>query len=206
MIVAAFAIGAVLLVVFIVWELHVPNTRCSTSRSSPNPRFSAASIAVTLVFFAMFGSLFFLTQYMQFVLGFTPLQAGVTRHPGRGRADGRGATELRPRRAVRHEGHRDLRAGDRCRCAAPPVTSQPHQRLRAGRLGVGDARRWAWAPRWHPPPTRSWGRCRLRKPASDPRSTTPHGKSGARSASPCSAVSLPRPTRRSSRARWYSTR
>ena len=35
-----------------------------------NPRFTAASIAITLVFFALFGSLFFLTQYLQFVLGY----------------------------------------------------------------------------------------------------------------------------------------
>jgi AcrR family transcriptional regulator len=42
-----------------------------------DPRFSAASIAVTLVFFAMFGSLFFVSQYLQFVLGYDPLQAGV---------------------------------------------------------------------------------------------------------------------------------
>lgn len=42
-----------------------------------NPRFSAASGAITMVFFAMFGTVFLLTQYLQFVLGFTPLQAGV---------------------------------------------------------------------------------------------------------------------------------
>ena len=42
-----------------------------------NPAFSAASVAITLVFFGLTGSLFFLTQYMQFVLGYTPLEAGV---------------------------------------------------------------------------------------------------------------------------------
>jgi predicted MFS family arabinose efflux permease len=41
-----------------------------------NPRFSAASVAITMVFFAMFGTVFLLTQYLQFVLGFSPLQAG----------------------------------------------------------------------------------------------------------------------------------
>jgi hypothetical protein len=42
-----------------------------------NPRFSAASGAITLTFFGMFGSMFLLTQYLQFVLGYTPLEAGI---------------------------------------------------------------------------------------------------------------------------------
>jgi hypothetical protein len=46
-----------------------------------NPRFSAANLAVTLTFFAMFGSMFIITQFMQFVLGYTPLEAGVRSVP-----------------------------------------------------------------------------------------------------------------------------
>ena len=42
-----------------------------------NPRFSAATGAIMLAFFAMFGSLFLLTQFLQFVLGYTPLEAGI---------------------------------------------------------------------------------------------------------------------------------
>ncbi len=76
LILTAFAVGTVLLVAFALWELHTPHPMLDVSFFA-NPRFSAASIAVTLVFFAMFGSLFFLTQYMQFVLAFTPLQAGI---------------------------------------------------------------------------------------------------------------------------------
>ena len=38
-----------------------------------NPRFTAASSAITLVFFAMFGYSFLLTQYFQFVLGYSAL-------------------------------------------------------------------------------------------------------------------------------------
>ena len=75
-IVTAFVIGAVLLGMFVAWELHVPEPMLDVSFFA-NPRFSAASVAVTFVFFALFGSLFFLTQYMQFVLGFSPLEAGV---------------------------------------------------------------------------------------------------------------------------------
>ena len=54
-----------------------------------NPRFSAASAAITLAFFAMFGSIFFLTQYLQDVLGYTALEAGLRVLPGRRRPDPR---------------------------------------------------------------------------------------------------------------------
>ena len=50
-----------------------------------NPRFTAASVSITLIFFAMFGSLFLLTQYFQFVLGYSPLETGVRMLPVRRR-------------------------------------------------------------------------------------------------------------------------
>jgi EmrB/QacA subfamily drug resistance transporter len=75
-IVGAFAVGALLLAAFIVWELRSDHPMLDVTFFK-NPRFSAASIAVTLVFFALFGSLFFVSQYLQFVLGYDPLQAGV---------------------------------------------------------------------------------------------------------------------------------
>jgi predicted MFS family arabinose efflux permease len=46
-----------------------------------NPRFSGASLAITLVFFSLFGSIFFLTQYLQFVLGYGTLEAGLAIAP-----------------------------------------------------------------------------------------------------------------------------
>ncbi|GAC1592392.1 MAG: MFS transporter [Acidimicrobiales bacterium] len=42
-----------------------------------NPRFTAASLAVTTVYFGLFGFLFVRTQYLQEVLGYTPLEAGI---------------------------------------------------------------------------------------------------------------------------------
>ena len=75
-ILVGFVLGVVFVGLFVVWELHTTHPMLDVSFFA-NPRFSAASIAVTLVFFAMFGSMFFMTQYLQFVLGYTPLQAGV---------------------------------------------------------------------------------------------------------------------------------
>jgi len=75
-ILAAFAIAAVVLTAFVVWELRSDHPMLNMGFFR-NPRFTAASMSVMLVFFALFGSLFFLTQYLQFVLGYTPLQAGL---------------------------------------------------------------------------------------------------------------------------------
>jgi hypothetical protein len=46
-----------------------------------NPRFSAASANITLMFFALFGFVFLSTQYLQFVLGYSPLSAGLRTLP-----------------------------------------------------------------------------------------------------------------------------
>ena len=43
-----------------------------------NPAFSAACGAVTLVMFALFGTVFFLSFYLQYARGLSPLQAGLT--------------------------------------------------------------------------------------------------------------------------------
>jgi hypothetical protein len=46
-----------------------------------NPRFTAASSGIALIFFAMFGTLFLLTQYFQFVMGYSALRTGVALLP-----------------------------------------------------------------------------------------------------------------------------
>jgi EmrB/QacA subfamily drug resistance transporter len=71
-----FATGAALLGAFALteWRSDHPMLDVSFFR---NPRFTAASVAITLVFFAMFGTTFLFTQYMQFVLGYSALQTGV---------------------------------------------------------------------------------------------------------------------------------
>jgi EmrB/QacA subfamily drug resistance transporter len=74
--VESFVVAAVLLTGFFVWEIRSDHPMLDLTFFR-NPRFSAASTAIMLTFFAMFGSLFVLTQYLQFVLGYDALQTGV---------------------------------------------------------------------------------------------------------------------------------
>jgi EmrB/QacA subfamily drug resistance transporter len=75
LILAAFGIALIALTAFIAWERWSDHPMLNLEFFK-NARFTAANISVTLVFFALFGSLFFLTQYLQFVLGYSALQAG----------------------------------------------------------------------------------------------------------------------------------
>ncbi|HEX6659498.1 MAG TPA: MFS transporter, partial [Ilumatobacter sp.] len=71
-----FSIGAVLAVVFVVWELRRDDPMLDVSLFRRRG-FSAGSITLTLLFFAMAGTVFLQAQYMQVVLGYSPLVAGV---------------------------------------------------------------------------------------------------------------------------------
>lgn len=75
--VAAFVVGIGVLSVFMLWELRSSHPMLDL-RFFQNPRFTAASGAITMTFFTMFGTLFLLTQYLQSVLGFSALKAGAT--------------------------------------------------------------------------------------------------------------------------------
>jgi EmrB/QacA subfamily drug resistance transporter len=79
-IVTAFAIAAVALITFVVWERRTPYPMLNVNFFR-NPRFTAASLTVTLMFFALIGFVFLATQYLQFVLGYSPLQAGIRTLP-----------------------------------------------------------------------------------------------------------------------------
>ena len=79
-IIIGFVVGIVLLGSFVLWELHTDHPMLDV-RFFENPRFTAASGSITLTFFAMFGAIFLLTQYQQFVLGYSPLQTGVRMLP-----------------------------------------------------------------------------------------------------------------------------
>jgi EmrB/QacA subfamily drug resistance transporter len=75
-ILGAFAAAAAILALFATWELRT-TTPMLDVRLFGDRRFSAASGAIALAFFGLFGVLFFTSQYLQSVHGFDPLQAGV---------------------------------------------------------------------------------------------------------------------------------
>lgn len=77
---AGFIIGAAFAAAFGWWELHSKHPMLDI-RFFKNPRFSAASGTITLTYFALYGSTFLLTQYFQFVLGYSPLKAGLMTAP-----------------------------------------------------------------------------------------------------------------------------
>lgn len=76
----ALPAGLIVLVAFVAWEARAPypmlNLRLFRSR-----RFSSAVAGVVLITFGSGGALFLMTQHLQFVLGYTPLQAGLRMAP-----------------------------------------------------------------------------------------------------------------------------
>ena len=72
----AFGGATFVLAVFVAWERRQAHPMLNLAFFR-NRRFSAASGAVTLTFFALFGTLFLLSQYMQSVMGYTAFQSGV---------------------------------------------------------------------------------------------------------------------------------
>jgi EmrB/QacA subfamily drug resistance transporter len=72
----AFGSAGVLLTAFALWERRVAQPMLPL-RFFRNMSFTGASVALTLVTFSLFGAFFFLSQYLQSVHGYTPLQAGV---------------------------------------------------------------------------------------------------------------------------------
>src|ERR1019366_8565261 len=72
--------GLAALGVFVWWELRIEHPLIDL-RVFAVRAFSTAAASVTVIFFALFGSLFVLTQYLQLVHGYSPLSAGVRALP-----------------------------------------------------------------------------------------------------------------------------
>src|SRR2546421_10539204 len=71
-----FALATVLLGAFIAWQRRAAKPLLDVGLFR-NLRFTAASGSVTLVFFALAGFIFMVTQYFQFLKGYGPLSTGV---------------------------------------------------------------------------------------------------------------------------------
>jgi len=74
------AVAIVVLAAFAYWESRVPYPMLDLDFFRDR-RFTGAVTGVVLITFGMAGSLFLLTQHLQFVLGYGPLEAGVRTAP-----------------------------------------------------------------------------------------------------------------------------
>jgi EmrB/QacA subfamily drug resistance transporter len=72
----AFGAGFAALAIFVLWERRSDHPMLDV-RLFALPRFTAGSTSITISFFGLFGFIFLLTQYFQFVRGYSPLSAGV---------------------------------------------------------------------------------------------------------------------------------
>ncbi|MGH3903719.1 MAG: DHA2 family efflux MFS transporter permease subunit [Pseudonocardiaceae bacterium] len=75
-VVAALATGTVLMLAFIRWELRTREPMLPMQLFGSRA-FSGATGASFLLFAALYGSVFFLAQFVQTGLGYTPLEAGL---------------------------------------------------------------------------------------------------------------------------------
>jgi EmrB/QacA subfamily drug resistance transporter len=80
LILAAFAVAVVLGVAFVVWERQVADPMLPIHFFRERG-FTGGSLAISMVFFGMFGMFFLLTQYLQMVRGYSALGAAVRTLP-----------------------------------------------------------------------------------------------------------------------------
>ena len=73
---AGFAASVVVLAAFALWERRTPHPMLDVSVFA-NRRFSGGSLAVTAGFLTLFGFIFVITQYFQFIKGYTAFETGV---------------------------------------------------------------------------------------------------------------------------------
>ncbi|MFJ4654192.1 MFS transporter [Nocardia sp. NPDC088792] len=78
--VAGYAIAAILLVVYVVWELRVESPVLNV-RLLGIRRFSVPALAITVSYFCAFGFTFLITQYFQGVREYSALEFGIRSLP-----------------------------------------------------------------------------------------------------------------------------
>ncbi len=79
-VVGAFGGSAAAGAAFVLWERRQRHPMLDLALFR-NPRFSVGVISITLAFFALFGTIFVNTQYLQFVHGYSALEAGLAITP-----------------------------------------------------------------------------------------------------------------------------
>jgi EmrB/QacA subfamily drug resistance transporter len=75
-VIAAGAVGLAVIALFLAWEAHSTHPMLNLAFFRAR-RFSAASSSLSLGTFALFGALFVQTQFLQFDLGLSPIEAGI---------------------------------------------------------------------------------------------------------------------------------
>jgi EmrB/QacA subfamily drug resistance transporter len=79
-VVAAFVVAVVALTGFVLWERRTAHPMLPTTFFD-DPGFSIGAGVITFAFFVMFGFFFLITQFLQYVRGYSPLDAGVATLP-----------------------------------------------------------------------------------------------------------------------------
>ncbi|MGK5692783.1 DHA2 family efflux MFS transporter permease subunit [Streptomyces sp. URMC 128] len=78
--VTAAVVAGAGLVAFVLWELRHPRPLLDVRRFTDR-RFAGSNLAVALFFLAVFGAFYYLTQHLQFVLGYDALDTGLRMLP-----------------------------------------------------------------------------------------------------------------------------
>jgi EmrB/QacA subfamily drug resistance transporter len=80
LILGCFGLAAALGALFVAWELRTEDPMLNL-RYFRNPRFSVASLGLSMASFALFGAIFATTQYLQDAHGYSALEAGAAMVP-----------------------------------------------------------------------------------------------------------------------------
>jgi EmrB/QacA subfamily drug resistance transporter len=74
--ITAAVVAGVGLLAFVAWELRHPNPMLNVRKFRERP-FSGSMLAVLFFFFGTYGSIYYSTQFLQFILGYNALETGV---------------------------------------------------------------------------------------------------------------------------------
>ncbi|MFL5997957.1 MAG: MFS transporter [Streptomyces sp.] len=78
--IAAAVVAGTGLALFVIWELRHPRPVVDVRRFTDRG-FAGSNLAVALFFLAVFGAFYYLTQHLQFVLGYSALETGLRMLP-----------------------------------------------------------------------------------------------------------------------------